>query len=629
MAELLTDKGYEAPGSLGVHLREALTDEYTVVCEPVVHGHQLDAVVVGPDGLVVLQAKDWEGEIRPTRGGAWKERLASGKVVSHPNPGVEVKRAAKTLRAFLKDEFPSLRPGIHHFVVLTRPDAKLAVHGATDPPCAKLDDLAREIASLAPMRGQAPLPSDVRGEFAVALLDRQLTTTQRASQPFIFRSGHLLGIGKKAWTIRDVIKHMDKYPDDSVHHLRNGTLERWFADEGAMHLAALAQEVVRESTNDPRVSLESFLLRSGLVGRPRFASLPKRIDVGRALSGKTVVRRLRCRKRRGRGYLFGTVRPTDPWARVDPDVFGGSLDAVVSVDTASLLITKQPHQTKICVDSSASDEPVDIPVRVWVVSMPSALSRYLVRPLAGLVAAGLLGAGIGWSLGRFGVQAPGWLTGISAEPVSSGMAWMVLTGLFWGLLGAIRGFSQHPAWPTAYAMGRWLLKSLFWGAVLLLLVTAVLWFEPRFYAVAGLSIPDRVRMSIILVGVALAVLPATVGEIWSARPGEDASDASSARRTSRRALWGVIGVALVFVMLASMRLVGPLVDRHGLDTKAVSIQQWARVRWTAFEGGLNDFVDQLYVRYYDRRAGTRATPTPSQPSGPSAKTGRIPWPWKR
>ncbi|HUV94853.1 MAG TPA: nuclease-related domain-containing protein [Anaerolineae bacterium] len=625
MAEQLADKGSELLDSLAVYLCKALPDEYALVCGPIVRGQQLGAVVVGPQGLIVLHTKDWQGEIRPSQHGVWQERLPSGRVVSHPNPGREVHSATKALRAFLRDEFPSLHPMIHHFVVLTKPGVKLMAHQATDPPCRTTDDLPKEILALGPPPEKASLASETREVLAQALLDRRLTATERASQPFIFRSSEPLGIGKKAWTIRQLIRHIDRRPDDGVHHLRNGTLERWFDDQGAVYLATLAREVMRQSEKDPRVPLESFLLRSGLVRRPRLAILPKRVDLGRVLSGETVRRRLRMRKGRGRGYLFGTVQPSDPWMRVAPDTFSGSLDAIVSVDTESLLIRRNPYRATILVSSSASNEPIRLPVVVRVASKPSALSRCLLRPLAGCIVAGLLGAGVGWSLGGAGTQPPSWLTRLTAPPVPSRAAWALLTGVFWALLGMLRGFWHHPAWSIAHAMGRWLLKTLIWGAVLSFLTGAGLWFAGKFYADMAVDIPETVRASIIFFAVALAALPSTAGEMWAARP-KDPADASSKGRMLRWALSGAILVALVFVVTAGIRLAGPGWDWYGLDSRVGAASQWVGERWTRWEARLNDWVDQLYVRYYDPSAQSRLKPTaPADPS--SAEKHGVAWPW--
>jgi len=627
MADVLAEKEHGALDSLTMRLRGALTDQYIIALAPIVRGLHLHSVVVGPAGLVVLHVKDWEGEIRPTQDRLWQERLASGRMVTHPNPASEARGATRALRAFLKDEFPSLHPAIRNLIVFTNSSIRFVRHGETDPPCTTIDQVAKRITALHSVPEETSISSEIRDTLAMALVERQLTATQRATQPFVFRSGRLLGIGKKAWTIRQVIKHVDKYPTDGVQHLRNGTLATWFADEGAMHLATLARDVMRQSEKEPRIYLEKFLLGAGLVRRPRLVVLPKRVNLGRVLSGETAVRRLRLRKGRGRGYVFGTVQPSDPWIRVDPDSFSGSLDAAVRVDTEPLLIAKRPYRAKIWVDSSASDDPVAVPVSVRVVSMPSALNRYLLRPVVASVVAGLLGAGVGWLLGSFGIQAPAWATGLAAFPLSTAFAWATLTGLFWALLGAIRGFLQPPVWSIAWAAGRWLARALFWSVVLASLSALALWFMARFYADVETNLADAVRTSIILFAVALAVLPATLGEASSIRPKEEAADKSSTARTFRRALWGAIGIALVFAALAGIRLVGPAWDRYCLDNKVVSAHEWATDRWARWEAGLNDWVDQMYARYSDRRAPGRSSPAWSPDMSWAKKDGSA-WPWE-
>ena len=626
MAKLVVARGWEASGSLGADLRQALTDEYVIACGPTVGGHHLDAVLVGPQGLFVLHAKEWEGEILAAERRPWRERLPSGRVVVHSNLRSDARRATRALRAFLRDEFPSLRPPIQHFVLFVKPGAKLATYGATEPPCTTMDYLVRDVNAAIPQSQAASLGDEVRQELAQALVDRQLTTTQRAEQRFIFRSGGLLGIGKKAWTIRKVIKHIDRYPEDGVHHLRNGTLERWFADQGASHLATLAREAMSGRGADPRVSLERFLLATGLVRRPRLSARPRRVSMGYVLTGERVSRRLRLRKGRGRGYLYGTLRPSAPWLRVDPDTFHGSLDATVSIDTEPLLITEQPSKASISVHSNASDEaiPIPIPVRVFVATVPSVPNRYLVRPLAGLIVAGLLGAGAGWALGRFGIQAPAWLTRLASPVFSPTAGWAALTGLLWAVLGLLRGFTQPPAWPLPYATGRWLLKVLVWSAALSILAAGVLWAGAGAFADLAIGTGESLPASIILSATALAVLPATAGEVWSARRREEAEKIPSSRRTLRRALWAVAGVALVLVAAAGARLIGPARDKYDLDARATSVRGWAADQLAGLQGSLRGVVDGLYLRYYDRRAPARATSTSPTPTPPPAEEGDSP-----
>lgn len=610
MAELLAAKGWSDTHSLGLHLRAALTDEYYIVCDPTVRGHPLDAVVVGPQGLFVLYSREWEGTVRPTQRGPWRERLESGRALSHPSPRREAHRAQRAVHAFLRDELPGLRLMIHHFVVLTKPDVKLALYGTANPPCVPIDTLAQEITSVVPPSDGALLDGEARENLALALRDRGLTASQRATQPFIFRSGGLIGAGKRAWTIRQAIRHMDKHPEDGIHHLHNGTLERWFSDEGAHHLAALAQEVTRKAERDRRVSLESFLLGTGLCRRPRLSIRPRRINMGYVPSGDMVARHLRVAKGWGRGYVYGLIRTSDPWLRVEPSTFNGSLEAEVSADTEPLLITQQPSRATVYIESNASEEPISVPVRLHVEAMPATLNRYLFRPLVGFTVAGLFGAGWGWVFGPAAIQAPAWFTGLTTPSLSSAVGWAALIGLFWALLGGIRGLRQNPAWPTLYAVRRWLSRTLVWGAALSLLILALSWVAGGFYAGAGASMPETVRASVTFFAVALAIVPATVGGISSARSRQDGRDRSANPRMLRRTILGIVKVGLAVAMLVGVRLVGSALERYDdeVNRTLTSVCERAGDRWAKWEGILSGYMDQLYVRYHDRRAPVRSTP---------------------
>ena len=51
--------------------------------------------------------------------------------------------------------------------------------------------------------------------------DTGLAGTQHSNEPFVFRSGGLFHSGKQVKSIRAAIKHMDRYPEDGIYHLRN------------------------------------------------------------------------------------------------------------------------------------------------------------------------------------------------------------------------------------------------------------------------------------------------------------------------------------------------------------------------------------------------------------------------
>ena len=230
--------------------------------------------------------------------------------------------------------------------------------------------------------------SQMRGQVAAALRDRQLTASQRTGIPFVFRSGGSFRTGTRVQTVRDAVNHMDRYPADGTQVLRDGTLATWLEEEGAYHLAALAREVVQQPKPDMRSSLERFLQGTGLVARPQLAAAPATMQLGYVLQGQKSSRQLTI-DRRGRGYLFGDVSGRDLWLGIEPRSFDGTpAQFVVTAETSGLKIAPEPYTSDVLLKCSASDEPVSIPVSLRVVAEPARYARLVVRPLAGL----LLGA---------------------------------------------------------------------------------------------------------------------------------------------------------------------------------------------------------------------------------------------
>jgi len=615
MADQLTVDGRSAVDLLDTYLYSTLTDAYITVYEPTIRDETVSAILVGPQGLFVLHGVDWEGEITPAQHGPWKALLASGQGVRYPSPAASVRRATQALAAFLQDEFPDLRPDIHPFVVLLHPSASLNIYGSSDPPCVPLERLVQEILDVLP--GEHPLDTpEVREALATALQERRLTRTQRAEQPFIFRSGRF-GRGAKAHTIQQVIQHLDRYPEDGIHHLRNGSLGQWFHDQGALHLARLARETMRQNERDPRVSLEKFLLATGLVQRPRLVITPRQVDLGYVLEGQKVSHRLRLHKGRGRGYLFGTVEPSDTWIQVEPSEFAGSLDAVVTVDTSSLMITEQPSRSRLYCKSSASAEPVEARVLIHVMPLLSRFSRYILHPLVALLLAGLIGTAIGLLLSPSAVQAPPWLLNLTRPPVPSRTAWAVVSGLFWAILGAVRGYSWNPAWPLWYGLRHWLVRTALWGLALagvaMIVPPLLVWLFPAL----NVGVSPEVHASMVLFAATMAILPGTWGDMLSAEEQDTTSSGVLQSGAMRGLARGVIGTIAVLVLLGTLRVAVPLWQLWEGGAQVTTVQGWVGAQWDRLGINVDALWDQYYLRRYDRRAPVRVRANPAATASPA------------
>jgi len=594
MAELLlAGKGWIEPDSLGALLREALSDEYLVVDHPVVYGCPLDALVVGPQGIWVLH-----------------DPAASGEG-SDANIGRRLQRAAKAVRAFLRDEFPRLQVPLRQLVLREgRPAASAAIQGL------EVEWVSRENVGAA--IDAAPQPADgvladieTREALAVAFRDRRLAANQRASRPFVFRSGSLLGSGTTVWTIRDAIRHMDRHPQDGIFHLRNGTLAQWLSEQGAEHLAKLARQVINRRETDVHMALEIFLIGSGLVARPRLQVRPSRLDLGCVLSGEVCSMRFRVQKGPGRGYLFGSLSTSAPWLHVEPRTLtGGPLDAIVTVDTETLPISASPWVGEIEIDSTASAKPVRVPVRVRVVGMPAPLQRYLLRPLAGALVGGAWGIVLGWLLARYGLPAAGW----AAQVVPADMlqsAWPVGGALFGVLLGLLRGLGQSVVLPTALALGRWLLRALVWGAALTLVLVAAYWSWVWFEQGLMSALTPPVVQAPALLAFLLALLPATLAELASDGQHRGGQPVGAGRFAALPLRLALIGMGLALIVGAGARMAAPALEGWDASQAAAAARSWLGEGLGKIEATLNQWVDQVYLDTYDQRA---PAPPPTPPA---------------
>jgi hypothetical protein len=572
-------------------LRQDLPDEYVIVANPTVHGCALDAVVVGPQGLFIVHT---DGIDTPSHLG-WEEES------DQEPPAIEarVRTATRALEAFLRDEFPRLKPELHHVLVTAEPLRGQQPPGDVDR--ASHDTVVEEISDTGvPPTGALPDQAQ-RMELAVALRDRRLTRSQRTSEPFVFRSGHGLSSGTEVWSVREAVQHMDAHPESGIFHLRNQTLADWLEAEGAERLARLARAAMRE-TLDQRAALELFLLGTGLVPRPRLTFRPKLIDMGYVLAGDTVTRRFRLGKGPGRGYVFGALEPGDHWLSVHPREFtteSGWTTIALQANAESLPIRHAPHREVIRVHSNASEEPIEIPVQLHVVGEPAPLNRRLLRPATGLATAGLLGAVFGGLLTAWGVPAADLLNELGWQGGSLRAAWVALIALTWAAFGAIRGATQPLAWPIGQTMARWWSRIGVWIVSLGLTGAAARWLWGAWPSGDGAGVPAMTTALMILGPAALAIVPGTIGEIEA---GHDMRDTSlrAIRWTFLRPL-ALPGVALILALLlrlAAPRL-GPLWQQAATDAEETTLGRWVIDQFMKLERIIQNLIDELYLRYYE------------------------------
>jgi hypothetical protein len=590
MARFFAAGGFVMPGTVGHYLREALPESYVVVCEPTVAHVPMGAVVVGPAGITVILDPE-------------------GNPVASTDPEAAARQA---VNGFVWDEFPYLATPVRVLTAVHDTSLDRGVWKAKEGSGMRPEPLAETIADSD--LGQPEWSDDAtRMEIARTLRDRQLTSTMRTSEPFVFRSGSSLRVGATVWTIRDAVAHMDGHPDDGVYHLRNGTLAAWLDNEGATELARLAREALHKTRGDARASLELFLIGTGLVARPELKLDPDLVDLGYVLGGEKAAAAVRISKGRGRGYLFGELTAGDPWLRVEPRSFaGGPVDAFVTVDTSGLAIGRGSQHSRVNITSSASEAPTFLPVVVRLSAYPSAPVRYLARPAVGALLAGAIGLGIGLLWTAAGIRPPAFFpdSGILATA-----PWALILALVWGFFGAVRGLAQPRAWPARYASLRWIGRAAGWSLTLGAISALVVWAWQSGLG-GNVNIPGLTPLRGFLFGAAFGILPSSLGETAAAQKVER-SDLVRGRRSLVRPILGAItGLVMVVALLLAPRYLAPVVSQ--IDPVAVTApaRGWLAERWQELNVGADQALQKVMLRVYDRRAVdvapavTPATPRP-------------------
>jgi hypothetical protein len=308
------------------------------------------------------------------------------------------------------------------------------------------------------------------------------------------------------------------------------------------------------------------------------------------------------------------------------------------VDTLALMISPAPYEAPILVASSASAEPIAVPVRVNVVGAPSPLNRFVHRPLIGLVLALPPAALIGllWAL-----TAPPLPAAITAAlGLAPPAVWALTVIAAWAFVGLIRGLVQPRSWPVLYAARRWLTYLAVVCPILALLgLFAGWWWQASFGPIAGPGNLFAVRCA--LGGLALAILPATIGSLrrWpepvvlkprSAIPmpsfadGQTSPDTRlwSLRQYAPRVVWSALGI---IALIAALVFVPQLTRLDWQEVRSqrqiLSAQTWLGTQAAGFNVRANSLLDRLYLYYYDHRAPVVPTPEPPAALGTPAVTG--------
>jgi hypothetical protein len=127
-----------------------------------------------------------------------------------------------------------------------------------------------------------------------------------------------------------------------------------------------------------------------------------------------------------------------------------------------------------------------------------------------------------------------------------------------------------------------------------------------------------------LCGVAAAVLPSTIGEIQMARAMRNPALQTKRRRAYFSVVRWVAAVYLLGALLSGPRLLVPALADPQVHGTLKGAETWGVSTWERLGVGADTLVDQLYLRYYDRRAPEEPTATPESEAGLGFPVGAKP-----
>jgi hypothetical protein len=245
-----------------------------------------------------------------------------------------------------------------------------------------------------------------------------------------------------------------------------------------------------------------------------------------------------------------------------------------------------------------------------------------------------VGMVVGWTLGRGFLATSGWVSRLLESPPISDLAlgpagfWAAVVGSVGLLLGWYRGLEQHPAWSTPYALGRWLLRLLAWGTVLSLIAVAACWSWMSLGPDLADALPQaasssQVMGAAVLLALAAAMLPATIGQLRSARPPEAPGEAMVG--ASRRSFVRMgVGLALVLLLVLGAPLGAKAWQQGDVDRAWSAGRQLVSEQWGHLYEKMEGLMEGLDLSIVTGRE-PEATPYPTRvPARPPVEKGAAP-----